>query len=162
MPEVTPASASRTVLSLRTARVAMQVDAPVRPKVDVPQLAPTKPSSDKDNEKAKKYKVLLFNDNVNRCAASAPGWPPRRLRCPWLSVVCSKRRVIVVLRRREYVARILVGAIPGMSQADAYLVMQKAHKQGMAVVGVWVFEVAEAYCDKLKSGGLIASVTEED
>jgi len=129
MPEVTPASASRTVLSLRTARVAMQVDAPVRPKVDVPQLAPTKPSSDKDNEKAKKYKVLLFNDNVNR---------------------------------REYVARILVGAIPGMSQADAYLVMQKAHKQGMAVVGVWVFEVAEAYCDKLKSGGLIASVTEED
>jgi ATP-dependent Clp protease adaptor protein ClpS len=157
MPEVTPASASRTVLSLRTARVAMQVDAPVRPKVDVPQLAPTKPSSDKDNEKAKKYKVLLFNDNVNRCAASAPGWPPRRCTLPLV-----KRRVFVALRRREYVARILVGAIPGMSQADAYLVMQKAHKQGMAVVGVWVFEVAEAYCDKLKSGGLIASVTEED
>ena len=46
----------------------MQVDAPVRPKVpdNAPQLAPTKPSSDKDNEKAKKYKVLLFNDNVNR------------------------------------------------------------------------------------------------
>lgn len=79
------------------------------------------------------------------------------VRCPWFTC-----RVFVVLRRREYVARILVGAIPGMSQADAYLVMQKAHKQGMAVVGVWVFEVAEAYCDKLKSGGLIASVTEED
>ena len=67
---------------------------------------------------------------------------------------------MLVLRRREYVARVLVGSIPGMSQADAYLVMQKAHKQGMAVVGIWVFEVAEAYCDKLKSGGLIASVTE--
>ena len=65
-------------------------------------------------------------------------------------------------RRREYVARVLVGSIPGMSQADAYLVMQKAHKQDMAVVGIWVYEMAEAYCDKLKAGGLISSVTEED
>jgi ATP-dependent Clp protease adapter protein ClpS len=64
--------------------------------------------------------------------------------------------------RREYVARVLVGSIPGLSQADAYLVMQKAHKQGMAVVGVWVFEMAEAYCDKLKAGGLISQVSEED
>ena len=62
----------------------------------------------------------------------------------------------------ENVARVLVGSIPGMSQADAYLVMQKAHKQGMAVVGIWVYEMAEAYCDKLKAGGLISSVTEED
>ena len=31
----------------------------------------------------------------------------------------------------------------------------------MAVVGVWVFELAEAYCDLLRAGGLIASVTEE-
>lgn len=65
-------------------------------------------------------------------------------------------------RRREYVARVLVGSVPGLTQADAYLIMQKAHKQGMAVVGVWVFEVAEAYCDKLKSGGLISSVTEDE
>ena len=62
---------------------------------------------------------------------------------------------------REYVARVLVQTVPELQQADAYLVMQKAHKQGMAVVGVWVFEVAELYCDQLKSGGLIASVTEE-
>ena len=38
----------------------------------------------------------------------------------------------------------LVGNIPDFSQTDAYRVMQKAHKSGMAVVGVWVFEVAEA------------------
>merc|ERR1719502_241132 len=88
-------SAARTLQRLN-----MQVEAPVKIPDNVPQLAPTKPSSDKDNEKAKKYKVLLFNDNVNR---------------------------------REYVARVLCGSIPGMSQADAYLVMQKAHKQGMAV-----------------------------
>lgn len=59
-------------------------------------------------------------------------------------------------------AKVLVASIPDFSQADAYRVMQKAHQNGMAVVGVWVFEVAEAYCDKLKQGGLIASVTEED
>lgn len=59
-------------------------------------------------------------------------------------------------------ARILVQNVPELQQADAYLVMQKAHKQGMAVVGVWVFEVAEAYCAGLKAGGLIASVTEEE
>ena len=64
-------------------------------------------------------------------------------------------------RSREYVARILVQNIPELQQADAYLVMQKAHKQGMAVVGVWVFEIAEAYCASLKAGGLICSVTEE-
>ena len=63
--------------------------------------------------------------------------------------------------RREYVARILVQTVPELTQADAYVVMQKAHKSGMAVVGVWVFELAEAYCAQLKSGGLIASVTEE-
>ena len=40
--------------------------------------------------------------------------------------------------------------------------MQKAHQSGMAVVGVWVFELAEAYCDGLKARALICSVTEED
>ena len=59
-------------------------------------------------------------------------------------------------------ARVLVQTVPELTQADAYLVMQKAHKQGMAVVGVWVFEVAEAYCDGLKTGGLIASISEEE
>ena len=106
----------------------MQVEAPVKIPDAPPELAPTKPSSDKANEKAKKYKLILFNDNVNR---------------------------------REYVARILVQTIPELQQADAYLVMQKPHKQGMAVVGVWVFEIAESYCASLKSGGLICSVTEE-
>lgn len=62
-------SGTATTLAPRAARAFMQVDAPVKPKIPdrVPQLAPTKPSSDKDNEKAKKYKVLLFNDNINRC-----------------------------------------------------------------------------------------------
>ena len=55
-----PASAS--------ARWAMQVaEPPVKiPDTVPPDLAPTKPKGDKANEKGKKYKLLLFNDNVNR------------------------------------------------------------------------------------------------
>ena len=91
--------------------------------------------------------------------------------CTRLLLSPTHKHVIAILREpvavsqhvrsREYVARVLVQTVPELQQADAYLVMQKAHKQGMAVVGVWVFEVAELYCDQLKSGGLIASVTEE-
>ena len=44
----------------------MVVDAPVKIPDMAPLLAPTKPGSDRDNEKAKKFKLLLFNDNVNR------------------------------------------------------------------------------------------------
>lgn len=113
----------------RTSRWRMQVEAPVKIPDKVPNLAPAEPKGDKANQKGKKYKLLLFNDNVNR---------------------------------REYVARVLVQNIPDLTQADAYVVMQKAHKSGMAVVGVWVFEMAEAYCEGLKTGGLIASITEED
>ena len=41
------------------------------------------------------------------------------------------------MNKREYVARILQQSVPGLTAADAYLIMQKAHKSGMAVVGVW-------------------------
>ena len=54
------------------AAVRMQVaEPPVKIPDKVPQLAPTEPKGDKQNQKGKKFKLLLFNDNVNRCA-SAP------------------------------------------------------------------------------------------
>jgi ATP-dependent Clp protease adaptor protein ClpS len=80
------------------------------------KLTPAKPSNDQQNDKGKKFKVLLFNDAVNK---------------------------------REFVARILTGTIPEMTEPKAYTVMQKAHTNGFAVCGVWVFELAEAYCDGL-------------
>ena len=127
---ITPARSAAVARAPRSATVVGQViDAPVKIPDKVPNLAPAEPKGDKANQKGKKYKLLLFNDNVNR---------------------------------REYVARVLVQNIPDLTQADAYVVMQKAHKSGMAVVGVWVFEMAEAYCEGLKTGGLIASITEED
>mmetsp|Transcript_34845 Transcript_34845/g.112376 ORF Transcript_34845/g.112376 Transcript_34845/m.112376 type:complete len:149 (-) Transcript_34845:568-1014(-) len=109
------------------AQIVMQVQAPV--KTPTIELAPTEPKNDASSAKGKKFKLLLFNDNMNK---------------------------------REYVAKILQATVPGLTAADAYVIMQKAHQNGMAVVGVWVFELAEAYCDQLKAGGLIASVTAED
>ena len=103
------------------------IDAPV--KIPDTFVAPPETKNQNRGEKAKKYKLLLFNDNVNK---------------------------------REYVAKVLTGAVPELTQADAYLVMQKAHQSGMAVVGVWAFEIAEAYCELLKKGGLISSITEEE
>ena len=107
----------------RSATIVGQViDAPVKIPDKVPAFLSSTPDQQKKNDKAKKYKLLLFNDNVNK---------------------------------REYVAKVLTTTIPDFSQADAYVVMQKAHQSGMAVVGVWVFELAEAYCDGLKARALI-------
>lgn len=92
------------------------------------QLAPTDPSGDQQTNKGKKFKLLLFNDSVNK---------------------------------REFVARVLTGTIPEMTEANAYTVMQKAHTAGFAVCGIWMFELAEAYCDGLTSQGLTAAVTAE-
>jgi len=121
-----PPAAGQLVSRRAVSSVTMQTVAPAKPDI---QLAPTEPKQDPNSNAGKKFKLLLFNDNVNR---------------------------------REYVAKILQASVPGLTQADAYVVMQKAHKSGMAVVGVWVFELAEAYCDSLKAGGLIAAVTEEE
>ena len=51
--------------------VRMQVaEPPVKIPDKVPQFAPVEPKGNKQDEKGKKYKLLLFNDNVNRCAAA--------------------------------------------------------------------------------------------
>ena len=95
--------------AVRSARVAMQV---AEPPVKIPDFAPAAPdfSSATSPKGGKKYKLLLFNDNVNR---------------------------------REYVAKILVQSVPDVTSADAYKIMQQAHKQGLAVVGTWVLELCE-------------------
>ena len=66
-----PAAAAAAAPAARGwAAARMQVaEPPVKiPDTIPPDLAPTKPVGDKSNEKGKKYKLLLFNDNVNRCA----------------------------------------------------------------------------------------------
>jgi len=83
-------------------------------------------------------------------------------KCSYLWGIVFLSSSFCCLHRREYVAKVLTANIPELTQADAYVIMQKAHKSGMAVVGVWMFELAEAYCERLRAGGLISSVAEED
>lgn len=51
---------------VRHMTIAMQVETPVKIPDKVPNLAPAKPSSEKANQRGKKFKLLLFNDNVNK------------------------------------------------------------------------------------------------
>lgn len=83
------------------------------------------PETKRKVDPGKKYRVLLFNDDVNT---------------------------------REHVTRALLKCIPGLAQADAKAIMQKAHATGMAIVGVWIFELSEAYCDLLRGEGLRSDI----
>ncbi|KAF6002980.1 hypothetical protein F1559_001937 [Cyanidiococcus yangmingshanensis] len=84
-----------------------------------------KTTATKGVDPGKKYKLLLFNDQVNT---------------------------------RERVVNVLLKCIPGLSKTDAHSIMQKAHTAGKALVGIWVFELAEAYCDLLRSEGLVSDI----
>lgn len=59
---------------------------------------------------------------------------------------------------KDYVARVLARVIPGLSPEAAWAIMQKAHRDGSAVVGVWVFEVSEGYCESLRNNGLRSDI----
>jgi ATP-dependent Clp protease adaptor protein ClpS len=62
---------------------------------------------------------------------------------------------------REHVARCLVRVI-GLSETAAYNTMMQAHQNGIAVVGVWVFERAEMYYEALKQSGIICDLNPVD
>jgi ATP-dependent Clp protease adaptor protein ClpS len=61
------------------------------------------------------------------------------------------------LNTREHVARALV-QVTGMSEMGAYQTMMQAHQNGIAVVGRWVYEVAEMYHDALKQNGIVCDL----
>eukprot|EP00425_Heterocapsa_triquetra_P039295 CAMPEP_0195084442 /NCGR_PEP_ID=MMETSP0448-20130528/25124_1 /TAXON_ID=66468 /ORGANISM="Heterocapsa triquestra, Strain CCMP 448" /LENGTH=173 /DNA_ID=CAMNT_0040117753 /DNA_START=1 /DNA_END=522 /DNA_ORIENTATION=+ len=65
------------------------------------------------------------------------------------------------LNKREFVARCLM-TICLLKEGDAYQVMMKAHKEGVAVVGTYKFETAEAYCEGCKAQGLSVDIIPVD
>lgn len=65
------------------------------------------------------------------------------------------------LNTREHVARSLV-QITGLSEGSAYSTMMQAHKNGMAVVGRWVYEIAEMYHDALRTQGIVCDLVAVD
>lgn len=65
------------------------------------------------------------------------------------------------LNTREHVARSLV-QVTGLSEMQAYQTMMQAHQNGIAVVGRWVYEVAEMYHDALKNKGIVCDIVPVD
>ena len=61
------------------------------------------------------------------------------------------------MNTREYVSRVLCTKV-ALTEGEAYDCMMQAHQMGMAVVGVYQFEVAENYCSQMKESGLVAAV----
>ena len=59
---------------------------------------------------------------------------------------------------REYVIEVLMKYIPGMSAEMAKEITARAHNTGMAIVGVWMYELAEGYSDILRSNGLKSDI----
>lgn len=62
---------------------------------------------------------------------------------------------------REFVARCLV-QIVGVSELTAYQTMMQAHQNGIAVVGTYVYEVAEMYYGELKKNGIVCDLVPVD
>eukprot|EP00960_Hanusia_phi_P076384 768554-Hanusia_phi.AAC.3 len=62
---------------------------------------------------------------------------------------------------RQYVIDTLMKYIPGMTADKAKEITVIAHNTGMAIVGVWMYEMAEAYSDVLRSAGLRSDIDPE-
>jgi ATP-dependent Clp protease adapter protein ClpS len=62
---------------------------------------------------------------------------------------------------REHVSLSLV-QVTGLSELMAYQTMTKSHQNGMAVVGRFVFEIAEMYKEGLRQNGIASDIVQVD
>ncbi|WIA40077.1 hypothetical protein OEZ86_013492 [Tetradesmus obliquus] len=60
--------------------------------------------------------------------------------------------------RREYVVKILLKTVEGLTVDDAVNVMQEAHETGVAMVVACAQDKAESYVESMRLNGLIASM----
>ncbi|KAA8494417.1 ATP-dependent Clp protease adapter protein CLPS1, chloroplastic [Porphyridium purpureum] len=61
---------------------------------------------------------------------------------------------------KQYIVKTVMNVIPGMTFDSATAKVEEALKTGTSVVGVWIFEQAEMYCDLLRSAGLKCDLRE--
>mmetsp|Transcript_5161 Transcript_5161/g.12706 ORF Transcript_5161/g.12706 Transcript_5161/m.12706 type:complete len:161 (-) Transcript_5161:2840-3322(-) len=60
--------------------------------------------------------------------------------------------------RREYVVKVLLKVVAGITMDDAVVVMQEAHETGVAMVIACPQEDAERYCESLRLNGLTSTI----
>mmetsp|Transcript_9397 Transcript_9397/g.28332 ORF Transcript_9397/g.28332 Transcript_9397/m.28332 type:complete len:137 (+) Transcript_9397:143-553(+) len=74
----------------------------------------------------------------------------------------GKRYKVIIFNEtgqtREFIMNVLQKCLPGMGEGTAKDIADRTKKVGQAVVGAWIFEMAEAYCDSLRSSGLSADI----
>lgn len=62
---------------------------------------------------------------------------------------------------KDFVTKVLLKVVPALTPNAANAIMNKAHSSGKAIVGVWIFELSEGYCDMLRNNGLRSDIEEE-
>jgi ATP-dependent Clp protease adaptor protein ClpS len=60
--------------------------------------------------------------------------------------------------RREYVVKVMLKIVEGLTVEDAVNVMNEAHEEGVAMVLACPQEEAERYCEGLRLNGLSSSI----
>eukprot|EP01024_Parvocaulis_polyphysoides_P047345 TRINITY_DN4488_c0_g1_i6.p1 TRINITY_DN4488_c0_g1~~TRINITY_DN4488_c0_g1_i6.p1 ORF type:complete len:138 (-),score=12.33 TRINITY_DN4488_c0_g1_i6:296-709(-) len=60
--------------------------------------------------------------------------------------------------KREYVVKVLMKVVDGLTMAEAINVMQEAHFNGVGLVIICMIENAQQYCAGLRSGGLRSTI----
>lgn len=102
-----------------------------------------------------------LNNLLKQTPAATPETDPGRTR---RKVDPGKKFKVLIFNdeanSKDYVTRVLLKVIPGLSPEQARSIMEKAHRDGMAVVGIWIFEISEGYCDMLRNNGLKSDIEE--
>lgn len=137
LPIVAPSASARTALCRRRPRMAA-LDAPV-----------------KEDLRSK------LNNLLAATPTATPDTDPDRVK---QKVDPGKHYKVLIFNdeahSKDYVTRVLLMVVPGLTQEAAWKIMNEAHTNGKAVVGVWIFEISEGYCDMLRNNGLRSDIEE--
>eukprot|EP00170_Pyropia_yezoensis_P009567 contig_42507_g9604 len=145
----TPVAAAR--LARASAVAASPPCPPFSPLVMAQQLAPTKTS-----EAAAALNKIFASPSAGTDTATAPSKstfdPTRRYR-----VYLFNDNMLT----KAYVTAVLEAVVPDLDRRQAKAIMETAHNNGKACVGVWVGEHAECICGGLRGAGLNSDMTPE-
>jgi ATP-dependent Clp protease adaptor protein ClpS len=104
---------------------------------------------------------MVAVDPLFECNNSKPFHDQVHLFCRKKRKMTPPYRVILHndnYNRREYVVKVLMKVIPGMTVDNAVNIMQEAHVNGLSVVIICSQSEAEEHCMSLRGNGLRSSI----
>eukprot|EP00181_Compsopogon_caeruleus_P000387 CAMPEP_0184677960 /NCGR_PEP_ID=MMETSP0312-20130426/584_1 /TAXON_ID=31354 /ORGANISM="Compsopogon coeruleus, Strain SAG 36.94" /LENGTH=152 /DNA_ID=CAMNT_0027126219 /DNA_START=158 /DNA_END=616 /DNA_ORIENTATION=+ len=75
-----------------------------------------------------------------------------------------KYRVVIFkdpAQSKAFVADVLLKVVPDLNKIAATRIVEEVFYSGKGVVGTWVLELAEMYCDLLRNNGLRSDIAED-